>query len=61
MTSPLKLLTLTAFRGSSATFTLPFETNRKLTLLYGENGTGKTTICDAFERSEDTRLNSSHG
>lgn len=49
MTAPLKSLTLTAFRGSSATFTLPFETNRKLTLLYGENGTGKTTICDAFE------------
>lgn len=49
MTSPLKSLTLTAFRGSSSTFTLPFEANRKLTLLYGENGTGKTTICDAFE------------
>lgn len=49
MTAPLKSLTLTAFRGSSATFTLPFQTNRKLTLLYGENGTGKTTICDAFE------------
>jgi recombinational DNA repair ATPase RecF len=49
VTAPLKSLTLTAFRGSSATFTLPFETNRKLTLLYGENGTGKTTICDAFE------------
>jgi recombinational DNA repair ATPase RecF len=49
VTAPLKSLTLTAFRGSSATFTLPFEKNRKLTLLYGENGTGKTTICDAFE------------
>lgn len=49
MIAPLKSLTLTAFRGSSATFTLPFEASRRLTLLYGENGTGKTTICDAFE------------
>lgn len=48
-TSPLKSLTLTAFRGSAATFTLSFEKNKKLTLIYGENGTGKTTICDAFE------------
>jgi len=49
MIAPLKSLTLTSFRGSSGTFTLSFETNRRLTLLYGENGTGKTTICDAFE------------
>jgi len=47
--APLKSLTLTAFRGSAATFTLEFEKNKKLTLIYGENGTGKTTICDAFE------------
>jgi ABC-type molybdenum transport system ATPase subunit/photorepair protein PhrA len=45
----LKSLTLTAFRGSTATFSLDFEKGKKLTLIYGENGTGKTTICDAFE------------
>ena len=45
----LKSLTLTAFRGSTETFKLDFEKNKKLTLIYGENGTGKTTICDAFE------------
>ncbi|KQY29498.1 hypothetical protein ASD38_09165 [Caulobacter sp. Root487D2Y] len=51
MTAPamLKSLTLTAFRGSAATFNLNFEKGKKLTLIYGENGTGKTTICDAFE------------
>jgi energy-coupling factor transporter ATP-binding protein EcfA2 len=51
MTTPasLKSLTLTAFRGSTATFKLDFEKGKKLTLIYGENGTGKTTICDAFE------------
>lgn len=47
--SQLKSLSLTAFRGSSATFTLPFDGKKKLTLLYGDNGTGKTTVCDAFE------------
>lgn len=46
---PLKSLTLTAFRGSSGTFKLDFEKGRKLSLIYGENGTGKTTICDALE------------
>lgn len=51
MTKPatLKSLTLTAFRGSAGTFSLAFEKGKKLTLIYGENGTGKTTICDAFE------------
>ncbi len=45
----LKALTLKSFRGSTATFKLAFEKDRKLTLVYGENGCGKTTICDAFE------------
>ncbi len=45
----LKAITLSAFRGSSSTFRLDFEKGKKLTLIYGENGTGKTTICDAFE------------
>ena len=47
--APLKSLTLTAFRGASETFKLDFEPKKKLTIVYGENGTGKTTICDAFE------------
>ncbi len=47
--SPLKALTLTAFRGSCGSFKLGFEPGRKLTLVYGENGTGKTTICDGLE------------
>ncbi|WP_114521485.1 AAA family ATPase [Altererythrobacter sp. ZODW24] len=45
----LKSLGLTAFRGSAGSFVLPFEKGRKLTLVYGENGSGKTTICDGFE------------
>jgi energy-coupling factor transporter ATP-binding protein EcfA2 len=45
----LKSLSLSAFRGSTSNFTIDFEKDRKFTLIYGENGTGKTTICDAFE------------
>ncbi len=60
-TPPLKSLTITAFRGSSRTFTLPFERGRKLTLVYGENGTGKTTICDALELLAHGRVSSLDG
>lgn len=59
--APLKSLRMTAFRGGSATFTLPFEKDRKLTLVYGENGTGKTTICDAFEFLALERVSSLDG
>lgn len=48
-TASLKSLSLTAFRGASTELRLEFEKGKKLTLIYGENGTGKTTICDAFE------------
>ncbi|MDN5874353.1 MAG: AAA family ATPase, partial [Sinobacteraceae bacterium] len=57
----LKSLTITAFRGSTETFTLPFEKDRKLTLVYGENGTGKTTICDALEFLAHERVSSLDG
>ena len=59
--APLKSLSIAAFRGSSATFTLPFEKGKKLTLIYGENGTGKTTICDAFEFLAHERVSSLDG
>lgn len=48
-TSGLKRLTIEHLRGSVTPFTLPFEKGKKLTVIYGENATGKTTICDAFE------------
>jgi energy-coupling factor transporter ATP-binding protein EcfA2 len=54
----LKSLTLSAFRGSSTEFTIEFEKGKKLTLIYGENGTGKTTICDAFEFLAAERIGS---
>ena len=45
----LKSLTIACLRGCTGNFTLPFEAGKKLTVLYGESGTGKSTICDAFE------------
>lgn len=48
-TSALKRLVIGHLRGSVIPFTLPFEKGKKLTVIYGENATGKTTICDAFE------------
>lgn len=59
--APLKSLSIIAFRGASETFTLSFEKGRKLTLVYGENGTGKTTICDAFEFLAHERVSSLDG
>lgn len=47
--SSLKSLKIEHLRGSVVPFTLNFEAGRKLTVIYGENGTGKTTICDALE------------
>jgi recombinational DNA repair ATPase RecF len=45
----LKKLTITHLRGSVCCFSLPFEKGKSLTVVYGENGTGKTAICDGLE------------
>src|ERR1039458_6559085 len=45
----LKNLTIEHLRGSVAPFALPHEKGKKLTVVYGENASGKSTICDAFE------------
>lgn len=57
-TSALKMLTLAHLRGSVVPFSLPFEKGKKLTIIYGENGTGKTTICDALELLAKGKLGS---
>jgi len=50
MTAPLLTsLLIENLRGSVTPFTLAFEKGRKLTIVYGENGTGKSTISDAFD------------
>lgn len=57
----LKSLALKSFRGASTAFKISFEKGRKLTLVYGENGCGKTTICDAFEFLAAEKLGSLEG
>jgi len=46
--APYKL-TIEHLRGSVLPFVLLFESGKKLTVVYGENGSGKSTICDALE------------
>lgn len=42
-------LHLEAFRGVSGSFDVEFDTKQNISILYGENGSGKTTISDALE------------
>lgn len=42
-------LTIEAFRGANTPCELKINPSRDLTILYGENGAGKTTISDALE------------
>lgn len=46
---PLKTLVIEFLRGSTMPFTLSFDKGKNLTIVYGENATGKSTICDALE------------
>lgn len=48
-TSMLKKLSIEHLRGSVLPFSIDFEKGKKLSVIYGENGTGKSTICDALE------------
>lgn len=50
MTAPtLRQLQIACLRGSTGQLTLPFEKGKKLTIVFGENASGKSTICDALE------------
>ena len=46
---PLRSLKIEGFRGASKAVEFTFEKGKKLTIVYGENGTGKSTICDALD------------
>ncbi len=57
-TTALTKLSIAHLRGSVIPFALPFEKNKKLSVIYGENGTGKSTICDAFDFIGNGRVGS---
>ena len=44
----LKSLTLKNFRGATNDIVIPFDSSKRITMIFGENGTGKSTIVDAF-------------
>src|SRR5215510_90736 len=54
-------LTLDALRGATQRFELKFEPNKRVTIVYGENGSGKSTICDALDLLGNEELSSLSG
>jgi energy-coupling factor transporter ATP-binding protein EcfA2 len=42
-------ITMTGFRGATASVDVTFDTSKRVTLIFGENGTGKSTIADAVD------------
>jgi recombinational DNA repair ATPase RecF len=57
----LKRLEVSALRGATRKFCLDFEAGRKITIIYGENGSGKSTICDAVELLASGKVGSLEG
>src|SRR5690348_10755487 len=45
----LESLTFEALRGATKSFELKFEKNKTICIIYGENASGKSTICDALD------------
>jgi energy-coupling factor transporter ATP-binding protein EcfA2 len=54
----LKSLTLEALRGATKSFELKFEKERPICIIYGENGSGKSTVCDALDILANGQLGS---
>lgn len=49
MTDRIKRLKIAGFRGATRPLDLEFDANKPVVLIFGENGTGKSTIVDAIE------------
>lgn len=49
MPERIRSLTIAGFRGASRQFELVLDDGKPMTLIFGENGTGKSTIVDAIE------------
>lgn len=48
MSAQLKQITLKGFRGATLESTVRFTQDKKITMIFGENGTGKSSLVDAF-------------
>lgn len=44
----LNKIQLNAFRGATQNVEIPFDPTKKITMIFGENGTGKSTIIDGL-------------
>jgi hypothetical protein len=49
MATKIKKLSITAFRGATQNVEIIFDTLKPVILVFGENGTGKSTIADALD------------
>jgi energy-coupling factor transporter ATP-binding protein EcfA2 len=54
-------LTLEALRGATQAFELKFEAGKSISIIYGENGSGKSTVCDALDLLANESLGSLTG
>jgi len=49
MSNPITKIHLSGFRGASTAFELDLDPSKDMTMLFGENGSGKSTILDAID------------
>lgn len=49
MPKRIEKLSLTGFRGASKDVDIPFDPNKPITMIFGENGTGKSSIIDGID------------
>jgi len=49
MSGRIESLTLNKFRGSTSSLNITFDTTKSLVMIFGENGSGKSTIIDGID------------
>src|SRR4051794_12065257 len=49
MKAKLKIIEIAFFRGASQPAKVEFDSDKNVTMIYGENGSGKSSVVDAFD------------